>query len=232
MGYLPIFLDLTGRRCVVIGGGEIAARKAESLIEAGAVVTIVSPTATAAISRLSAAGQVAHTPRKYRHGDLAKAALVFAATDDRDLDRAVADEARERGIPVNVADIPELCTFIAPAVARRGALQIAISTSGAAPAFAARIRDEIEGSFGSEYAITIEILRAARAWLRPQIAAQPERARIMKALANADLPAQVRHGDFAAIDRILVDLLGGGASLAAFGIELPLGGRSGAAASR
>src|SRR6267143_1174435 len=122
MGYIPIFLDVSGRRCVVVGGCEVAARKVESLLAAGARVTVVSPNLTAP-------------------------ALA-------------ADVARELGIPLNVVDVPELCSFIAPAVVKRGALQIAISTGGAAPAFAARLRRELERQFGIEYAIALTVLGA------------------------------------------------------------------------
>ncbi len=219
MGYLPIFLDVRGRRCVVVGGGEVAERKIASLLEAGAEVVVISPDATAAIANWTAAKRIARFARAYQPGDIADAALVFAATDDAELHRTIAVEARAAGILINVADEPELCTFIAPAVVSRGALQIAISTSGAVPAFAARIRREIEEQFGAEYAITLEILRAARKWLRTRVHNQHERARIMKALANSDLPAHIRNEDFAAINGILTSAIGEGATLAAIGIE-------------
>src|SRR6266851_1242152 len=141
MGYIPIFLDVTGRRCVVVGGGEVAARKVESLLASGAQVIVVSPTLAApALNAAVDRGMVEHIARAYRRGDIAGCALAYAATDDRDLHRALAEEARALGIPLNVVDVPELCSFIAPAVVRQGALQIAISTGGASPAFAARVR--------------------------------------------------------------------------------------------
>src|SRR6266852_5989655 len=163
MGYIPIFLDVTGRRCVVIGGGEVAARKVESLIAAGAHVTVVSPSVTApALAAAVERGMATHIARAYRRGDIAGCALAYAATDDRDLHRALADEARALGIPLNVVDVPDLCSFIAPAVVKRGALQIAISTGGAAPAFAARLRRQLQKQFGVEYGIALVVLRAAR----------------------------------------------------------------------
>jgi len=222
MGYLPIFLDVTGRRCVVIGGGEVAERKIASLLEAGAEVIVISPEATGAIANWAAAKRIAHFARACQPRDIANASLIFAATDDAALHRAIASEARAAGILINVADEPELCTFIAPAVASRGALQIAISTSGAVPALAARVRREIEEQIGIEYAIALQILGAARTWLRTRIDSQSERARIMKALANSDLPAHIRREDPAAIDIVLANVIGEGASLAAIGIELPL----------
>jgi precorrin-2 dehydrogenase / sirohydrochlorin ferrochelatase len=220
MGYLPIFLDVTGRRCVVIGGGTVAERKIESLLDAGADVTVISPATTETVRAWAAARRITHDAREYRRGDLIDATLVFAATDDPELHRQVAEEAREGGIPINVVDVPERCSFIVPAVASRGELQIAVSTSGAAPAFAARVRRELEAHFGPEYALTLEILRGVRAWLRPRVKDQRERARIMKVLADSKLPAHLADGDVAAVDRILTATLGKGANLTALGIRL------------
>src|SRR5208282_284919 len=155
MGYIPIFLDVTGRECVVVGGGEVAARKVESLLEAGAHVTVVSPRLSPPMSAIVAREPITHVAREYERGDIRGCVLVYAATDDPNLHRDLAAEARALGIPINVADVPDLCTFIAPAVVKRGALQIAISTSGASPAFAARLRSELEHQFGTEYALIL-----------------------------------------------------------------------------
>ncbi len=148
MAYIPIFLDVTGRECVVVGGGEVAARKVESILEAGARVTVVSPHLSPILESLAASGSVTHLARNYQRGDIRGCVLVYAATDDPKLHRELAAEARALGIPVNVVDVPELCTFIAPAVVKRGELQIAISTGGASPAFAARLRRTLEDQFG------------------------------------------------------------------------------------
>jgi precorrin-2 dehydrogenase / sirohydrochlorin ferrochelatase len=219
MGYLPIFLDVGGRKCVVIGGGEVAERKVAALLEAGADVTLISPTLTPALASIAAAERLNHLARRYQTGDLRGAALVFAATDDSRVHREISAEARGFGIPLNVADEPELCTFVAPAVAARGALKIAVSTSGESPAFAAKVRDEIEHQFGDEYAAALEIVGAARRWLRARVGSQRERARIMKSLASAELPRLVGRGDFAGIDQILKNILGDEASLTALGVE-------------
>jgi len=154
---------VTGRRCIVVGGGEVAARKVESLVAAGAQVIIVSPILTVpSLSAIVERGLATHLAREYRRGDIAGCALAYAATDDRTVHRELAAEARTLGIPLNVVDVPELCTFIAPAVAKQGALQIAISTGGASPAFAARLRRELEEQFGIEYGIALKVLHAAR----------------------------------------------------------------------
>src|SRR5260370_31754552 len=184
MGYIPIFLDVRGRRCVVVGGGEAAARKVESLLAAGARVTVVSANLTApALAAAVERGMAEHIARADRRGDISGWALAYAETDDPDLHRALADEARDLGIPLNVVDVPELCSFIAPAVVKRGALQIAISTGGAAPAFAARLRRELEDQFGSEYALTLDVLRAARRRLQAGEMDRAERMRRLEDLA-------------------------------------------------
>lgn len=220
MRYLPIFLDVAGRECVVVGGGEVAARKVESLLEAGATVTVVSPRLSTKLAALAERGIVRHVARGYQRGDLRGCALVYAATDDLKLHRELAAEAHALGIPINVADVPELCTFIAPAVVKRGALQIAISTSGASPAFAARMRRTLEKQLGADYAITLEVLRAARRRLRNDEIDPAERMRRLTDLANSELPQAVAAGDVAAVDRILAAHLGDGVSLARLGIDL------------
>ncbi len=218
MGYIPIFLDVTGRECVVVGGGEIAARKVESILEAGANVTVVSPRLSPPMDAIVASGLATHIARDYQPGDIRGCVLVYAATDDPKLHRELAAEARALGIPINVVDVPELCTFIAPAVVKRGDLQIAISTGGASPAFAARLRHALEDQFGIEYARTIEVLRAARLRLHAEEIDPAERMRRLKDLANSALPAAIAAGDVAAIDRILATHLGDGVSLASLGL--------------
>src|SRR5271169_81003 len=218
MGYIPIFFDVTGRPCVVIGGGEVAARKVESLLEAGARVTVVSPRLSPSLQAAVARGLVTHIARDYAPGDIKGCVLAYAATDDPKLHRELAAEARTLGIPINVADVPELCSFIAPAVVKRGALQIAISTSGASPAFAARLRHELEDQFGPEYALTLDVLRAARQRLHAGETDPADRMRRLKDLANSALPDAIAVGDVAAIERILAAHLGDGVGLAALGL--------------
>src|SRR5216684_2302491 len=201
MGYIPIFLDVTGRRCLVVGGGEVAARKVESLLAAGAQVIVVSPNLAApALNAAVDRGMVEHVAREYRRGDIAGCALAYAATDDPALHRALSDEARALGIPLNVVDMPELCSFIAPAVVRRGALQIAISTGGASPAFAARLRRELEKQFGVEYGTLLKVLRAARKLLHRDELESADRMRRLKDLAESRLLDAIVARDEAELD--------------------------------
>jgi precorrin-2 dehydrogenase/sirohydrochlorin ferrochelatase len=227
MGYLPIFLDVSGKRCMVIGGGAIAERKVASLLEAGAVVTVTSPTLTPELKSSAARGAISHEARAYRRGDMKGFMVVFATTDDRDLQRELAAEARELGVLINVADASELCSFIAPAVVSRGALRIAISTSGASPALASRIRRELEHQFGPEYARALDILRAARHHLRGSEPRSEARAHKLRALADSALADYLKRADIGAVDRLLREHLGVG--LEALGLKAAELSMSGAA---
>ncbi|MEW6360042.1 MAG: bifunctional precorrin-2 dehydrogenase/sirohydrochlorin ferrochelatase [Planctomycetota bacterium] len=153
--YYPINLDITGRKCVVVGGGKVALRKVRSLLDAGGRVALISPKVATPLPKSNALRAVR---RKYRAGDLKGAAIVIAATDDPAVNRKVSRDARRRNIPVNVVDQPDLCTFIVPACVRRGGLTIAVSTGGASPALAARIRQEIEEKYGEEYGRLVELI--------------------------------------------------------------------------
>ncbi len=166
MGLFPLFVDLEGRPCVVLGGGAIALRKVEGLLAAGAVVTVVSPALAAGLAALAAEGRVAHVARAYAEGDLAGAALAFAATDDGAVNAAGAREGRARGVWVNAADDPAHCDAILPAVVRRGALTVAVSTGGASPALARAVRERIEAALPDAYGALAEAAADARRDLR------------------------------------------------------------------
>lgn len=154
----PIFLDLRGRRCVVVGGGKVANRKARKLLQAQALVKVVSPEIEPRLESIAVEAE----RRPYESGDLAGATLAFAATDSREANAAVTREAKERGIPVNVADKPSEGDFALPSTLRRGGLQVAVSTGGASPTLAREIRQELEEMFGPEWAGVVEELEKAR----------------------------------------------------------------------
>jgi precorrin-2 dehydrogenase/sirohydrochlorin ferrochelatase len=164
--YFPAFLDLRGRRCLVVGGGAIGERKTKDLVDCGARVTVVSPALTPALSALAAAGLVAHRARTFLRSDVRGCALVIAATGSARVDDAVAAEARRRNALVNVVDRPTHCDFIVPSVLRRGELQIAVSTGGRSPALAREIRRWLEPLFGPEMGEVVEHVGRARARAR------------------------------------------------------------------
>lgn len=162
MSHYPINLNLSGETCLVIGGGAVAERKVESLLEYGAVVRVVSPELTPLLFRLASAGEIEHIQSGYAPEYLEGALLVIGATDDRDVNRRIYTDARARGMLVNIVDDPELCTFYVPASVRRGDLVISVSTSGKSPSMARRLREEIEERYGPEYGLLADLMGSLR----------------------------------------------------------------------
>ena len=154
----PVFMDLKGQRCVVVGGGAVADRKARKLLQARAEVVVISPEVKPGLESVA----VELLRRPYEDGDLEGAYLVFAATDSREVNAAVALEAHAKSIPVNVVDRPSDGSFAVPSVLRRGRMQVAVSTGGASPSLARTIRDELDNLFGPEWAGLVEELAVAR----------------------------------------------------------------------
>lgn len=166
MGHYPIFLNIEGRRCVVIGGGPVAERKVEGLLRDGASVTIISPSLTKCLESLANEEKIRHLARDYREGDLAEYQLAFVATDDDGVNAAVAREGSERGVWVNAADDPAHCDFILPSVLRRGELVVAVATGGSSPALSRVIREELESYFSEDYATLAAIAAEVRRELK------------------------------------------------------------------
>jgi len=162
MNYYPIFLDLRGKPCLVVGGGEIGTRKVEGLLKACARVTVISPTVTDTIQRHADAGDLRYLKRQYRRGDLKGYFLAYAATGAAEVDIMIACEASIRDVLLNVVDRPVLCGFITPATVQRGDLAIAVSTGGKCPAFAKRMRQKLETLIGEEYGALLKSLEAER----------------------------------------------------------------------
>ena len=162
----PVTLDLAGRPCLVVGGGQVAERKVAGLVDAGARVTVVSPVLSRGLLALANDGRFGWWPREYAAGDAAGFFLVMIATDDGAVNDAVAAEARARGALVNCADDPARCDFILPAVVRRGPVTVAVSTGGASPFMARLVREEIEALLPEHYAALTEVVADARRVLR------------------------------------------------------------------
>jgi precorrin-2 dehydrogenase/sirohydrochlorin ferrochelatase len=192
-GY-PAILLLEGRLAVVIGGGHVAERKVRTLLDAGAKVRVVAADPTRGIRGRAERGDVELVERRYATGDLAGAAVAVAATDDEAVNKGVFAEADAHGIPVNVVDNTSLCTFIAPSIVRRGDLVLAISTGGAAPALAVRIRERLERDFGEEYARFLELMGELRARVKVP-GDQDERAKAWYRVVDSDVMDLVRAGE-------------------------------------
>jgi len=190
----PIVLKLAGRPCVVCGGGTVAERKVQSLLEAGAAVTVVSPTLTAALQRLATAGHIVHRARTFEPRDLDGAFLVIAATNDEALNAQVSAEAERRGQLVNVVDTPHHGNFFVPAAVRRGPLLIAVSTGGQSPLLARRIREELEDRYGPEYEDLLNLLGEWRETVQQKMDSEAARKRVWERVLESDLLALLRAG--------------------------------------
>ncbi len=162
MRYYPVFLDIAGKPAVVIGGGQVALRKVEGLLDAGAHVTVISPALHPDLEALVAAGRVRHIAREYSHGDLEGCLLAFVGTDDRSVNAAVAREGKQRGAWVNAVDDPANCDFIMPGIVRRGDIILAVSTSGGSPAMARKLREDLEQFLTEEYALMLDLVAQVR----------------------------------------------------------------------
>jgi precorrin-2 dehydrogenase/sirohydrochlorin ferrochelatase len=186
MAHYPINLNLNGRTCVVIGGGAVAERKVESLLEYGAAVSVVSPALTSALTELASGGRIVHIQSGYAPEHLDGALLVIGATDDREVNRRISSDARARGMLVNIVDDPELCTFYVPASVRQGDLIISISTSGKSPSMARRLREEIEFRYGPEYGLLADLMGSLRDEVKAAHSDSDERMRAFRRILDSD----------------------------------------------
>ncbi len=160
--YYPIFLDLQGKQCVIVGGGSVAERKAVTLLEHNASVTVISPTLNPELHQLAQRGAIRAIEREYRAGDLEGAFVAIAATDDAAINASVSEEGRQRRTLINVVDDPDVSDFIVPSLVRRGDITVAISTSGRSPALSRKIRTILESTLPPEYASVLTIVSDVR----------------------------------------------------------------------
>jgi precorrin-2 dehydrogenase/sirohydrochlorin ferrochelatase len=206
-------LKLSGpptRRCLVIGGGEIGLEKVEGLLACDADVTLIAPTAVPALEEYAREGSIRWERRGYAGAeDLEGAFMAIAATDDTDVNIAVYDDAEQRAMLVNVVDVPPLCNFILPAIVRMSPLAIAISTAGASPALAKRMKREIEAQFGASYARLAMLLNEVRGWAKATLPTYQERKDFFEGIVNGDPDpiALLRDGEGEAGDLAVRELI-------------------------
>jgi len=198
-------LNLTGRRCLVVGGGAVGLEKIEGLLAGDAEVIVVAPEADREVAELAASGTVEWTRRRYAPGDLDGCFLVVAATSDTDVNIAVYKDAEARSMLVNVVDVPPLCNFILPAIVRRGPIAIAISTAGASPALAKRMKDQIAEQFGDEYAALALMLNEVRGWAKATLPTYQDRKVFFESIVNGepDPLELLRNGDAPAVKELI-----------------------------
>lgn len=203
--YLPVMLNVIGRKCVVVGGGRVAERKTAGLLEAGASVTLISPELTAPLTELAGRPDVDWMKRKYAPGDTRGAFLVYAATGDHAVNEEIAREADRFGIPVNVGSHGEAGSFITPALLRRGRLTVAVSTSGAGPGTAAKIAKLLEGTLGEEYEEYLDFLYDIRRRIKEREMSPDIRKALLKRLGGLNMLDDIKAGTFIKWDQERID---------------------------
>ncbi|MCW2925039.1 MAG: bifunctional precorrin-2 dehydrogenase/sirohydrochlorin ferrochelatase [Thermoleophilia bacterium] len=179
-------LNLKGRRALVVGGGHLGLEKTEGLLASDAIVHVVSPEVLPEVEALAAEGSIEWSRRDYETSDLDGCLMAIACTDDTDTNIRIYEEAEAKAMLVNIVDVPPLCNFILPAIVRTGAIAVAISTRGASPALAKRMKREISDLFGTEYARLAELLNEVRGWAKGTLPTYNDRKDFFEEIVNGD----------------------------------------------
>ncbi|NLL17445.1 MAG: bifunctional precorrin-2 dehydrogenase/sirohydrochlorin ferrochelatase [Clostridia bacterium] len=185
--YYAVSLNLVNKKCLVVGGGRVAERKVKSLLDCKAEVVVVSPEVTAGLKQLAEDGIINYRAREYTVDDLNGVFIAISATNCQELNRRVAGDCFARNIPINAVDDPEYCSFIVPAIVRRGDLTISISTGGKSPALAKKIRQELEQQYGNEYATLLQYLGRIREQVLEKVPDQEQREKVFRCLVENHL---------------------------------------------
>ncbi len=191
----PVFLSLSGKKCLVVGGGRVAERKIADLLECEANINVISPTAGDSIQLWSNQSLISWQAREIEVSDLDNVCMVFVATNNMDANRLVVNWCRERGILVNAVDDPPNCDFYVPAVVRRNSLVVAISTEGKSPMFARKLREQLEGFIGEEYGEFVDFLGEQREPIKQAVNDIEKRKRIFEALVDSDILDLLKAGE-------------------------------------
>src|SRR5918995_39199 len=222
-------LKLTGRRCLVVGGGEIGLEKVEGLLACDGKVVLVAPEAVPELEALAAEGSIEWIRREYEPGDLERTFIVIAATDDTDTNIRIYDDAEARAMLVNIVDVPPLCNFILPAIVRTGPLAIAISTAGASPALAKRIKRQVADEFGEEYAELAVLLNDVRGWAKGTLPTYQDRKAFFEGIVNGepDPIDLLRAGERAAVRDLIAAAVDAKAGTVTLTVEASVAARTG-----
>ena len=210
MRYYPVNLDIRNRKCLVVGGGSVGTRKVMTLLDCGATVTVVSLVATSQLQELSNNGIITLEQRPFQASDLERKFLVIGATNDQKLNQKIHAEAERLGILCNIADRPEACNFILPSIVNRGDLVIAISTSGKSPAFAKKMRKDLEKQFGGEYTDFLMLMGAIRKKLLAKSHKPEAHKHLFEQLIRRRLVEMIRDRKDKDINVLLYEVLGEG----------------------
>ena len=207
--YYPVFLALEGKKVLVVGGGRVAQRKIETLLEYGALVDVVARELNRAIASMAEKGLIQYAGRDFAESHLDHVFLVIAATSDVSLNRHVSEKAQQKGLFVNAVDQPSECNFIVPSILRRGDLVVAVSTSGKSPAFARKVREDLEEHFGEEYASFLTLMGNLRELVLSRGLSQEQNRGLFEKLIASPLLGSIRENDWERAASIVSDVLGG-----------------------
>ncbi|RQD75803.1 MAG: bifunctional precorrin-2 dehydrogenase/sirohydrochlorin ferrochelatase [Candidatus Syntrophonatronum acetioxidans] len=205
--FYPLSLDIEGRKVLVVGGGKVALRKVETLLSFNARVHLVSPEALPSLEEMADKGEIVFHREKYRRAFLKGAMLAIGATGDQQVNREVARDARRENIPVNVIDNPDSCTFLVPAVVKRGSLTISISTEGKSPALAAQVRKELESNYGKEYQVFLDYLGKVRNRVINEVSDPDRRREIFVEMSDPALVKLVKGDDLSLLEKKFEEVL-------------------------
>jgi precorrin-2 dehydrogenase/sirohydrochlorin ferrochelatase len=192
--YYPIYIDIEDRAVLIVGGGTVCARKAETMMRYGARVTIVSPEITDEIAAWEREGVLAVQRKMYAESDLEGASMVIASTDDQCVNARVARDCRRRCIPVNVVDVTHLCEFIVPAIVEKGSIQIAVSTGGKSPAIARTLKEELQRTIGPEFTEVNDLLGTLRKSAKEVLPTDVDRKRFFDGIIATGILDMLREG--------------------------------------
>ena len=206
--YYPLCLDISGKRCVVVGSGIVAERKVERLLACGARVEVVGKALTPILAAWKEEGRIVHREADYEDSCLSGASLVIGATDDEAVNARIAKNAHARGIPVNIVDDPARCDFILPSVVERGDLLIAVSTGGKSPALARKVREDLEEAYGAEYAVLLEILGELREKVIAAGRSSAENRERFAAVVRSEILDDIRRKDWMKVKEMIRRLTG------------------------
>ncbi len=205
----PVALLISGRSCIVIGGGKVAEQKVKPLLDGGAQVTVISPQLTKRLQQWADEGKVKHLRRPYQRGDLEGAFLTYGCTDDEESNRQVFEEANARGQLCNIVDVPEWCNFYAQSIVRRGNLLITIGTHGISPTLSKWLREQLEEVIGPEYVEFLEIAAALRSEVKQKLATPADRRKAWRQVVESDVFDLLRQGRRQEAEERMKELLSG-----------------------
>ncbi|MFC1862686.1 bifunctional precorrin-2 dehydrogenase/sirohydrochlorin ferrochelatase [Thermodesulfobacteriota bacterium] len=207
MSFYPIYVDLEGKKIVLVGGGRVAQRKIETFLEYGALIFLISRDMTPKLEHYKEEGKLVYLGAEFHDDYLENASLVVSATDDPELNHRVSEAAKSRGLLVNAVDQPADCSFIVPSIVKRGDLMIAVSTSGKSPAFAKQLRKELEKKFGNHYGTFLTLMGNLRSEIIKKDLPVKENSRIFQELVESSILEAIDRGDWGDVASILNRIL-------------------------